>query len=72
MDREKDWISPADLPFDPHGLEKEYGSVEQVEIKCPGIYYLRVAPPADRLTNVWLPHLICHSLRWQQTLRMSR
>ena len=52
MDREKDRISPADLPFDPHGLEKEYGSVEQAEIKCPGIYYLRVAPPADRLTNV--------------------
>ena len=54
MDKEKDWITPADLPFDLHSLEQEYGSVEQAELKCPGIYYLRVAPPAEHLTNVWL------------------
>ena len=54
MDREKDWIAPADLPFDLHSLEQEYGPVERAEIKCPGIYYLRIAPPEDHLTNVWL------------------
>lgn len=54
MDRDRNWIAPADLPFDRKDLEREYGSIEQAELKCPGIYYLRMAPPPGRQTNIWL------------------
>ncbi len=54
MDRDENWIAPAELPFDLYDLEMEYGPIQQAELKCPGIYYLRIAPSVDLRPRIWL------------------
>ncbi len=38
-------IYPENFPFDSHYLELKYGSIKQSELKCPGVYFLRMEPP---------------------------
>lgn len=54
MSKVREILEPERLPFNLHSIEQEYGPVERAELKCPGIYYLRTAPPKNRQTNAWL------------------
>lgn len=54
MGRDRENSEPDRIPFCLYDIEREYGPIEQAELKCPGIYHLRAAPPPGRQANIRL------------------